>query len=380
MKNKNKITIFITIAILIATIILSQLIIKTSPKAKKSEPKEEIAIVTTTTIPQGSHQVLIETTGRVQASKETKLSAEVGGTIVYVSPDLKPGAIVKSGDILFRIDKTNYQAALLQSEAALKNAQAQRALELGQQEIAKKDLQISGRKLTQQQKSLALREPQLAIVEAQIKDANSRIIKAKRDLERTTIKAPYDGIIADVPLSQGTTVTIGMTLATIVNNETLWIFAEVDANLLEYISFSSDDSNGSMAKIKPLTSTSDNYFEAYAMSLLPKSQSGSKRPVVLFEVHIPQNKRQTIFDGDLVSIAIQGNPIHESFLLPWNLLKNDRFVWIYEDQKLKIKEIEILFKHKDHVIIKGISKDTEIITSNLSNPQEGQKLKKVSDE
>jgi len=113
---------------------------------------------------------------------------------------------------------------------------------------------------------------------------------------------------------------------------------------------------------------------------LPKSQSGSKRPVVLFEVHIPQNKRQTIFDGDLVSIAIQGNPIHESFLLPWNLLKNDRFVWIYEDQKLKIKEIEILFKHKDHVIIKGISKDTEIITSNLSNPQEGQKLKKVSDE
>lgn len=378
MTQTKKSTILIAIGILVLGFIIGQIIIKTSPKAQKHQVKEEATTVTTTTLQQSSNEISIEATGRVQSSKETKLSAQVNGAIVYVAPNVKPGAKVQAGEVLFEIDKINYETALSQSEATLKNAQAQRSLELGQQAIAKKDLQLSGRKLTQEQKSLTLREPQLAIADAQIKDAQARIMKAKSDLEKTIIRAPYDGIIADVPLSLGTMVTTGMSLATIVNNSTLWIFAEVDTHLLEYINFSDDQNLASSVKVKPLSSANDNFFEGHTVSLLPKSQTGSKRPVVLIEVAIPEDRKQTIFDGDLVSVEIQGSSIDKSFLLPWRLLKNDRYIWVYDKGILKIQEIQVLFRHKEHVIVKALADTLEVISSNISNPQEGQKLQKAT--
>ena len=59
----------------------------------------------------------IHSQGTVRPRTETVLSAEVSGTIVSISPKFVAGGVFRSGEVLMRIDPTNYEVALEQADA-----------------------------------------------------------------------------------------------------------------------------------------------------------------------------------------------------------------------------------------------------------------------
>src|SRR6516162_153030 len=66
--------------------------------------------------------VVKEWIGSLDGSVDADIRARVSGYLV--SKDYKEGAVVRTGDLLFQIDPTAYQALLEQAKAALTQAQA----------------------------------------------------------------------------------------------------------------------------------------------------------------------------------------------------------------------------------------------------------------
>ena len=70
------------------------------------------------------HQVVINSYGEVKPLESTLLASQVAGEVTSWHPNFVPGGIVARGEVLFTIEKDNYEAAVLQAEASLASAQA----------------------------------------------------------------------------------------------------------------------------------------------------------------------------------------------------------------------------------------------------------------
>ncbi len=191
------------------------------------------------------------------------VSAQVNGPIVQVF--VKDGAHVKRGDVLFRIDPQPYQVALEQAEAQLANAQLQttqlrtQAAGTGADIVGEQaNLAIKQNALSRQQALLkqgfttradyedALNEVKTAekdLADAKARAANAHaalspgeqpqiaqamaaVDKARLDLERTTVRAPMDGIVENADnLQIGQMAVTGLGMLSIVHSATAWVEA-----------------------------------------------------------------------------------------------------------------------------------------------------------
>jgi len=131
--------------------------------------------------------------GSVRPRTETTVVAEVSGKIVTVSQNFVAGGFFRKGEMLLQIDPSDYQAALKKAQANLASRKAQYADQKARSEQALKDWTNLGRK--GEPSDLVLRKPQLAEARANVQAAEAELQKADRDLERTRIKVPYDGLV-----------------------------------------------------------------------------------------------------------------------------------------------------------------------------------------
>lgn len=146
----------------------------------------------------------------------TRLSAQVSGEVTSWHANFVSGGIVKRGEVLFTIESDNYEAAVLQAEAALASAQATLIEERAKAKVAEKQAS----KLSDKQVSdLYLRKPQLLSAEAQVKSAQAALKRAKRDLQNCKVIAPYDALVVSRNLGVGQFISAGSEVAVLNNIE-----------------------------------------------------------------------------------------------------------------------------------------------------------------
>lgn len=176
--------------------------------------------------------------------------AEVKGQVIEVHPELNPGAVLSSGEVALRIDPTEYELQIAQHEAEIAQAEAQLAeltaqeknleasleierasLELAEQDLARlRSLRSSNsvseaeyeRKarevLLQQQNTQSLINSvnvlpaQQKSLDAALEARRAALSRARLDLERTTVKAPFDCRLSDVQIEKGQFLTAGQQL------------------------------------------------------------------------------------------------------------------------------------------------------------------------
>jgi|GEM_PF-5083722 len=97
---------------------------------------------------------------------------------------------------MVRIDPTDFEATLAQEQSNLATARRVLAEEEIRAQQAASDWKASGRELSRAS-DFVLRKPQLAAARATIQSVRASIEKALADLERTTIKAPFDAIVTE---------------------------------------------------------------------------------------------------------------------------------------------------------------------------------------
>ena len=190
--------------------------------------------------------------GSVYPGTVWNATAQVGGEVVYVHPDLKKGAILPADTEIVRISPADFSLAIRQAEANIRSAEAKlaelkvtetntadllaiekRGLALRKSELQRKQnlfkrgtvarsaFELEQREtLTQRKKvqdlenSLRLLPTQRAVQQEQIAVYRTQLESAKLDLARTRISLPFDAKIAAVNVEAKQFVQPGGALAT----------------------------------------------------------------------------------------------------------------------------------------------------------------------
>ncbi len=372
--------------ILGAGILISQKLLTTAPQASKKKPESTGVIIETTTIAPSSEPIIIETIGSVEASATTIVSAKVAGRIVSTNPHFALGGYVKKGDILVQIDQTDYSAALNQASAQLQSAKAALQIEQGQQASAQKELELSTFKPTELSRSLVLREPQLEQAKATVLQYEASVAIAKNNLQETTIKAPYDGVITKKSSELGTYVTTQSTIVEIVATNEFWINVNMPLVNLKFLN-ALQESELSKLSVTLFAHNEPLHVKAKIIKLLPALDSITKQAQVLIAIEDPLNLKhqsdvkRTILLGDTLAVRIQGKTYDNVFALSPSLLRPNSTVWVKNDKnELSIKPVHVLYKTERSVIIdEGLNANDKIITTYLTAPVMGMKVVELSD-
>ena len=142
-------------------------------------------------------EAVLAVSGSIEARRETASGAEVPGLLEQVFVDV--GDEVKLGDLLFQIDSTSYEMALREAEAGLVLARAESANAEAELQRAQ---QLMERNVVSGQRSDQLRM-QSQVATARVTQMQARVARARHDLDRTRVHAPYDASIVERLADEG---------------------------------------------------------------------------------------------------------------------------------------------------------------------------------
>ena len=193
MKKKKKIIIVAAVVVLVVIFVVANLF-KSGEKTYKVEAEE---------IKRGDLAAEVSASGRVLPKRTVKISAYVPAKIIALP--VEEGDRVKRGQLLVQLDPTSYKAAVDQSKAQTKVAQAN----LDQAQLVyDRHKELFGRNLTsKEQYDAALTS--LNVAKAQFEQSNASLEKARDDLSKTQITSPMEGIVTELNAEVGEIVMIG---------------------------------------------------------------------------------------------------------------------------------------------------------------------------
>ena len=215
MASKFKKLIVPIVIVVVAIVAANSLSSMKKPAEKKQEQRLGI-LVNGKAIVAEDLVYQIQSQGTVKPKLQTNLSSEVNGQIVEVAEQFIEGGFFNKGDLLVRVEPADYQTNVKAAEASLAKAQAALEEEKARGRVAEEEW----RSFTAgNAPELGLRRPQLASALATVQSAEAELDRAKRDLARTEIRAPYAGLVKSRSANLGQFISRGSVLGVIYGTE-----------------------------------------------------------------------------------------------------------------------------------------------------------------
>ena len=347
------------------------------PTSVRGEAVVAVAGVEVVVVNKAAITAEVHASGTVIPAREVVLTPEVSGRMVWQSPNLVPGGRVAKGEALLRLDPRDYRLAVQQEKSRVKQAEIDLTLEQGKQEIARQEWERFGDKQREQRAALALRKPQLARVEAQVRSARIGLERARLALERTTVRAPFNALVTSERVETGQLVGPTVQVATLVGTDRFWVTASVPVEHLPTLMLR-EDGTGSRAKVAlRLGSARSSVREGRALRLAGGLDETTRTARVVIAVERPLDEVDGVplLTGSYVDIAIEGKPIEDAVELPREALHGDA-VWIVDDEsKLARREVRVAWRTPRTVIVTaGVEPGARVVTSPLSLPIAGMRV------
>jgi RND family efflux transporter MFP subunit len=319
-----------------------------------------------------SLRLSVETQGTVMPRTETTLIAEVAGKIESVAPVFEAGGVFAKGEILVRIDRSDYETAIAAARADV----ARSRLRLAEEEALAEQARRDWIKLGEGEASdLVLRQPQLAEVRAAAEAAEAALGQARRNLERTEVRAPYDGLVKEkfVDVGQYVTGLSGNALAVIYAIDFAEIRLPINDHELAYLEVSGFNGEKSSNRKRPRVVLKAEFggksrrWEGVIDRTEGLIDARSRLVYVVAQVEDPygmksSNRGSPLPMGLFVEAQIDGKRIDEVFLLPRAaVVEGDRVLVVDNDNKLFARPVSIIQRDTRTVVIDDGLEDGERI-------------------
>ena len=366
-----------------------------SPKTKKTKPKRPIPVVQTVDLALRSEQVNIEAFGTVIPAKQVALRSEVEGRIIKKNAELVPGGKIGKGELVVQIDPLDYQLLVNQSEAEVAEARYALKLEEGQQVIAREEWQLLEQDVvaTQASKSLALREPHLRFSKAKLQAAESRLAAAKLSVKRTTINAPFNGLVLDNFVEQGQLISSQTEIATLVETDQFWVQVTIPVSRLSRIRFPDNGGQpGAAARI--IFENEDGTIisrPGTLFKLLGELDSQSRMAKILVAINDPLNRKENdnlagnpgngkILLGSYVKVEIEAGTLDNIYVVPRQAVHEGDIIWLLNrENSLATRSVDIVWRRQDEMLIRAdLNNSEKLIVSRLQSPLPGMALRSAA--
>ena len=364
------------LAIIVVTALGIVLLVINKRVAKEDEKRRIVPAVEIVEVAAADHAVKIFTQGVVESARETKLAAEVGGRVMEISPSFKRGGVVKKGERLVQIDPADYRSALAAAE--VRRAEAELALE--QEKARVEQAKLDWEKLGSGSKPLnplVLREPYLAAAEASAASAVEAAAKARRDVERTEILAPFDAGVRSANAEVGAVVAPGTMVAE------LYASGELEVRLplsLEDFGFLARDADGMVTgeiALKGKIGAEEYIWKAVTARVDPEIARETLSANIVVKV-LPAGGSAFPLPpvGLFVNAEIAGKTLDGVKEIPRRaLLEGNRAIVVMEDNRIAFRDLVIPRLTRETALVSGgLEAGDRVVLTRLSAPVIGMEV------
>jgi membrane fusion protein, multidrug efflux system len=313
-----------------------------------------------------------EFVGRVKAIEKVDLRARVEGFLEKVL--FREGQDVKVGELLYQIEKVQFQAAVDQAKANLAVAEA--ALTNAKVEY-ERSLELVKRNFTPQSQ-VDTNKAALDSATGRVMQAKAALTQAQVNLDYTDIRAPIDGRIGRTAYTVGNLVNPASgVLATIVSQDPVYVLFPVSVRDLETIREARRKEEGGMAKIDiRVRLPSGQEYAQRGVWNLTDPQVDPQTDSLVMRATIP-NPDRTLTDGQFVTAIIRERQEAPRLVVPQSALQVDQsgyYVLVVNDQH-KVEQRRVQTgpqRGTDVVVTSGVKEGEQVIVDGIQKVRPGQ--------
>ena len=358
--------------IISVSIIIFALMIRLRPEAKFEEPKIIPQLVETMVAYPSEVEAKISSQGTIRPEHEIFVTSELSGKVTWVSKNFLDGAGFKIGDTLMKIEKRDYELALISTESSLFQARLSLEREEAEANLASIEWKRVGKG---DASSLTLREPQLAQARAVLAAAEAAYEQSKRNLERTSIIAPFDGRVRKKMVDLGTNLIPGSRLADIYATASFEVRLPIADKDIPFLGIPLDGTSidpANRPEVRLSTSYGGDELNTKGSIVRSQSEIDPKTRMISVIATMPISNANSGFKvGMFVNAEINGLSFPGVTVVPRSAVK-DNMIWVVIDEKLRRKSVEVIRFEKDFAFISdGLNKNDRILITRLSSYVDG---------
>ena len=296
-----------------------------------------------------------------------------------MSPSLVSGGFFKKDDLLFSIEPLDYEVALEQSSANLKSAESE--LENAQRNHERQINLAKKQSISESRKEEAINR--LRFAESAHREASARVSLAEKNLERTKIRAPYDGRVRNEKIDLGQFVNRGQSIASIYAIDSAEIRLPVHDKELAFLDlslFETAKSKDDAVILKATFAGEQHTWSARIARTEGELDSRTRMINVIAEIDSPyssKDSRPPLTIGLFVEAEILGRFIEDAVVIPQSAIQGRNLVYIVnEKNRLEFKRVEILRMINDQAVITdGLKTGDTVCISELRNAEPGMEVR-----
>ncbi len=347
----------------------------TGPKPEKADDGAPLPPVETMPVKIRDYPVEILTRGMVESRRETRISAELAGRVAGIGDGFRRGGRVRQGELLVSIEPADYVAALATARSALADAELALAQEEARSEQARLDWERLGN--NRAASPLVLRVPQLAAARARVDSTMAAVVRAERDVERTSIHAPFDASIRSVAAEVGTVTRPGEPIAE--------LFADNDLEIrlpltLEEFGFLETRADGGIDGTITLSATlggRDHEWAAEPVKIDSEIDRSTRSAHLIARV-LPNGDGTLSFPpvGLFVAARVTGTTLGEVAVVPRRALREGgEVIVVTPENRIEFRAVEVARTTRDLAVIRsGLAAGERICLTRLNAPVAGMEV------
>lgn len=362
----------------------------TKPEVPQRPVREQVWPVKTVKAHFSDHQPSIRLYGQTSAGRRVELRALVPGEVLETGKGLKEGGQVIRGEMLLRVDPFQFRGALLESEAKLAEARAKaREIEAmltserdglrraGEQlKIAQRDLKraiplvekgsiskkvADDRRMivSEREQSAELRANNLSVQQARVEQQRAiitqlewKVRQAKRNLEDTELKAPFDAYVSEVKAEIGRIVSANDPVATLLDRN--WIEVRFTLTNAQYGRIVSAHGDVTGRQVNVLWHIGDTPVRYKAVIGRVASQiSAASGGVDVYARITNPNSPVPLRPGAFVEVHVTDKLYSNVVKLPQTALYGNDRVYVVDQGKLVLHKVELVGATGTDILVRG---------------------------
>jgi RND family efflux transporter MFP subunit len=376
--------------IVLGAVIVLAVLVATRPKPQRIKPPVPAPLVTIMEVTAEQPPITVVGWGTVEPRSSINLVPQVSGQVEAVSPSLRSGSFFARGDVLLRIDSTDYELAVQQARSQVAQAEFNLATAREEARVAreewertKRDALADSELKSSEPNPLVYREPQLRQAAVGLEAAKAALAQAELNLDRCTIEAPFAGRVLEESVDVGEYVRAGDMLGRLYDIDVAEITVELPDRDLAWIRVPQtpgDRVEGSEAAVTGEFAGREHTWTGRAVRIGGAMDETSRTVPVVVEVQGPyraENEQPPLLNGMFVSVTFASEPPTGSVTIPRRALRPGNRVWLLDaDDRLEIREVEVARAGVEQAVVRGgLAPGDRVVTSNLQVVVAGMQLR-----
>ncbi|MBN1239642.1 MAG: efflux RND transporter periplasmic adaptor subunit [Gammaproteobacteria bacterium] len=356
----------------------SAALVATRQPLQPAQPQPAPVAVRVVEVAPGQVRMTVHAQGTVAPRTESELVPEVSGNVVRISPDLVPGGYFEAGEPLLHIDDRDYRAELARAQASLSRAEAEHAHAAFEHARAE---ELHGRALlSQAELEAALRTERVA--EATVREARAALETAERDLERTTLRAPFTGFVRSEQVDVGQFVSRGTAVATIYASDYVEVRLPIADRQLAYLNVpldrrgELDEGTAPDVELTAVFAGSRQTWQGKLVRTEAEIDPASRMVYAITRVRADVDGATPPPVGLFVQAEIEGVAADHIVVLPRAALRDqDRVLVVDSENRLYFRDVRVLRVYREDVYVEsGLAAGDRVVVSPIQTVVNGMRV------